>query len=303
MNRKFGIFVMIVLGMILSGCSSEGIYTLKVVGSGKLTIPSGSSLTADVIVLEGEVEIEEGAVLEGSLYQLLGKAVIDGRLKGDLTQWSGDLRMGPEAVITGNLSLSGETFQQAEGAVIEGEVLRSEVEVAPREWFTGTLPQQLLWSGVQVLLISGAAWLAGGVFPVGVARVRSALQEHSLVSLSMGILVGLVGITLLVQMAFTILLIPVTFLGLFLLGAAVVFGWIALGEILGEKAAALINRRWSAQQERIFGTALLQVLLMLLNLVPLLGGPLALGVSVVSLGAVFLTRFGSRQFVPAQQLS
>jgi hypothetical protein len=47
------------------------------------------------------------------------------------------------------------------------------------------------------------------------------------------LLVGVIGISLLVMMAYTILLIPVSLLGLLGLGLAIVFGWIGLGSMVG----------------------------------------------------------------------
>lgn len=86
---------------------------------------------------------------------------------------------------------------------------------------------------INALLLGLAAAFLMRFFPRDVARVGEAAARHTLVSGSIGLLVGVIGISLLVMMAYTILLIPVSLLGLLGLGLAIVFGWIGLGSMVG----------------------------------------------------------------------
>ncbi len=298
--RKSSWLILVLLVLILGpGCSADGVYTLKIIDQGSLTVSSRELLTADVLLLDGVLVIEEGGTLTGSIYQLLGEIQLDGTLAGDLTQWSGNLLLGPDSLITGNYSRSGGGLERKEGSKVSGEFIEPEIRLSPGEWLRQNLKQQLVWSAVQILLLGGAALGLSRWFPRGIDRVRDAVQNQIWVCLAMGSLVGIVGITLLVQMAFTIILIPVTFLGLLVMAVGIAAGWIGFGGWLGAQLSSWLGFRWSRSIENTTGTILLLLILTLLNQVPLFGGLLLAVISLISLGAVFLTRFGIRKFQPA----
>lgn len=298
--RKSSWLILVLLVLILGpGCSADGVYTLKIIDQGSLTVSSRELLTADVLLLDGVLVIEEGGTLTGSIYQLLGEIQLDGTLAGDLTQWSGNLLLGPDSLITGNYSRSGGGLERKPGSKIDGEFIEPEIRLSPREWLRRNLKQQLVWSMVQILLLGGAALGLSRWFPRGIDRVRDAVQNQIWVCLAMGSLVGIVGITLLVQMAFTIILIPVTFLGLLVMAVGIAAGWIGFGGWLGAQLSSWLGFRWSRSKENTTGTILLLLILTLLNQIPLFGGLLLAVISLISLGAVFLTRFGIRKFRPA----
>jgi hypothetical protein len=115
----------------------------------------------------------------------------------------------------------------------------------------------------------------------------------------MGLLVGLVGFSLLVTMAYTILLIPVTLFGLFLLGVTMLYGWIGLGVSVSRPGVRVMKRPLKAAVAAFLGTLIFMVGLQFLSSIPLIGGLLGIAIASVGLGAVSLTRFGLRSFVPA----
>lgn len=114
-----------------------------------------------------------------------------------------------------------------------------------------------------------------------------------MITLTVGALVAVTAISVLVFMAFTLVLLPVTFLGLAIGVALVSCGVIGVGGLVGRllpvKRAAL-------------GTAVgvggVVVGLRVLQLVPVVGDLLALGVLLAGLGAVLVTYLGLRPFTP-----
>jgi hypothetical protein len=102
------------------------------------------------------------------------------------------------------------------------------------------------------------------------------------------------------MMAFTILLIPVTVLGLIVGGALIAYGLIACGFILGR-----ILTRWrpdlSPSLAAFSGTFLFMASMEIVTIVPVVGGLLPLLLAVAGLGAVLLTRLGRQRFVPATE--
>jgi len=114
----------------------------------------------------------------------------------------------------------------------------------------------------------------------------------------MGALAGLIGLVLLVAMAFTVVLIPAALIGFVLFGVATVFGWLAFGRLVGRA----LHRRGvgphGVRAQAVVGAVVFVVALHAVAAVPWIGAPLSLLASVMALGAVVLTGFGSRRFVP-----
>lgn len=99
-------------------------------------------------------------------------------------------------------------------------------------------------------------------------------------------------------MIFTLFLIPVAGIVLLGLGAATVYGLLAVGRALGVRAARRLGRTWSTPVAAALGTAVLVAALQLIGLVPFAGAAVTGIVVVVAVGAGFLTGFGLRPYTP-----
>ncbi|MDF1523579.1 MAG: hypothetical protein P1P87_12300, partial [Trueperaceae bacterium] len=130
-------------------------------------------------------------------------------------------------------------------------------------------------------------------------RTAEALARHPVVAASMGALSALVGSVLLVAMVATVVLIPVALVGGVGFAVAIAFGWLAWGTLIGR---ALARRGWVPEGAVAvaLGTTAYAAAQALVGAVPWLGGAVALLASVAALGAVVLTGFGVRRFVPDQ---
>jgi hypothetical protein len=93
----------------------------------------------------------------------------------------------------------------------------------------------------------------------------------------------------------------VALLGVVLIGVAIVYGWIAGGITLGDWVVRYMGLKVSPSVGRFGGTFILMLGVNALSVIPMIGGLIGILVAVVGLGAVFLTRFGLRQFIPATQ--
>jgi hypothetical protein len=116
---------------------------------------------------------------------------------------------------------------------------------------------------------------------------------------AMGLLSGVVGLVLLVFMAFTIILIPVTLLGLLVLFTAVAYGWIGFGLITWRILKRLLKWELRLPAGAFLGTLLFSIFIYLARFIPLVGDWPGLLAITIGLGAVLLTRFGLQTFVPA----
>jgi hypothetical protein len=145
-----------------------------------------------------------------------------------------------------------------------------------------------------VLLLAGLGYLVAQRRPHALANVSAAVRSHPIVTLTVGILVTLTVIAILVFMAFTLVLIPVSVVGL-LVGVAVLgYGLIAVGHLVGARLP--IHRPARATS---VGVILALIGFRLAGSVPLVGDLVVGGVLLAGVGAVLVTYFGVSQFRPA----
>ncbi len=100
-------------------------------------------------------------------------------------------------------------------------------------------------------------------------------------------------------MIFTVLLIPVSFLGLFLLFVSIGLGWIGFGLTAGLWLTRRFNLGWSTSLTAAAGTLVFMLVINLFGLIPGISDLLTFVTALIGVGAVFLTRFGAREFIPA----
>jgi len=289
------------LSLLLTACGADGLYQVTLITDGEHQLTG--VYPGDLLILGGRATLLPDAALQGSLHLVSGQLDLQGQVFGDVTLLGGDLTLSPSARLGGNLNLGGGTLHPSPGSVIEGRIHTGSGIPLP------DLPKRdpsppgvtLLRSLINALLLGLAAALLTRYYPHGIARVGEAASRHTLVSASIGLLVGVVGISLLVTMAYTILLIPVSLLGLFVLGLAVVFGWIGLGTTAGRLIGRTLNRPLSPAISAFVGTLVFVLVLELLASIPLVGGLLGIIVAAISLGAVSLTRFGFQTFIPVTE--
>jgi hypothetical protein len=149
----------------------------------------------------------------------------------------------------------------------------------------------------RAFLVSALAVLVAMFLPRQTAQVGRALVAQPLISGGLGLITALVAPFVLLGLAITILLIPVSFLGFLLLALMVVFGWIALGLEVGQRMAqSLFKTEWTLPVAAGLGTLVLTLVVDGIGQIPCVGWTIPALVGMVSLGAVLLTRFGTQPY-------
>lgn len=291
--------LVLLFSLFLTACSADGLYSLTLITEGQHELTQ--NIQGDLVILGGEVTLPEDASVNGNVHLLLGALTVNGEINGDVSFINGNLSLGDSAILRGDLNLGGGSFHRSPDSVIEGKVNTGagvSIPSVPKRkshvdwsfWFRAILNG--LFSG----LVASALVQ---YFPAGTGRISEAITRHTLASGAMGILAGIVGVSLLVTMAYTILLIPVSVLMLFLLGAGVFLGWVGLGSELGGFLVKMARRPIKPSKAAFIGMFVLMPAFQLLTSIPLLGGTFGIALVSAGLGAVSLTRFGLRRFIPA----
>lgn len=303
-GKFYSPYLLLILSLFLSACAADGptgAVSGTLVWDGQHVYGEGERIQGQLLVLSGDVRVAEGARIDGSVYVVAGEVQIGGEVGGDVAIIGGGLILEPSAVIEGDLSLGGGDVQQSPQATVQGEVLGgADVTVSLDTLFPQpNARDRLLRLLPQALITAALAYLVARFLGRPLHNARRAAVQHPIVSGAMGLLVAIVGPSLLVLMAFTVILIPVTVLAVLLTGAVVLYAWIALGAALGHWLRRRFDRQWSTPLATAIGAFVFMVVTDLLVFIPFVGGWIGILATVVGVGAVFLTRLGLRPFEPS----
>ncbi|MDZ7689432.1 MAG: polymer-forming cytoskeletal protein [Halobacteriales archaeon] len=276
---------LLIVALLMISAGGAEVQTAEVVmrGDHDMTEHRGA-----LIVGDATVTVPADAEIPGPVYVIGGELRVRGTVTGDVTQLSGSLVAEDGAAIEGQLQHIGGREEIADGAVV-GE--RATVEFAPAE--SGHVAKYAPVVLTTLALALSGAWLSRRR-PKLLENVGTAAREHSLVSLTVGGLLSVTFLSVFVFMAFTLVLIPVSLLGLFVSALTVAYGVVSLGYLVGQRLDMSRTGLSTA-----VGVVAVVALLQVLGVVPVVGDIVAVAVLVTGLGAVVLTYFGLQRFEPA----
>lgn len=308
----------------------------KVIFGDNYTLASGETLNGNLTVLGGNVTLESGSTVTGDVAVIGGNVSAAGAIEGDLAVIGGNVTLESSAVVTGDVNTMGGNLNQVPGAEVQGEVIKGfqfngadgiripgisglpflRPGAPPEINFTPSLPNNAPGNwllGYFLRGLSAIAWaalmavlgvLVAVLLPQQGGRVTTTVRESSLVSFGTGCLTSVLGVPILLLLAITICLLPLALILSLLLLAAALFGWVAVGWVLGQKAMQALRTQSSTPiLEVVVGVVLLTLLWQMPGVIPCLGWFVSFGVGIVAgsigLGAVLLTRFGTRSYPSA----
>ena len=271
--------------------------------AGALVTFAGSASVGGDAEIAGR-EAEMAGVIGGDLEARVRELTITGQIAGDAEIKAETLRIGPDAVIGGALSVRGPNEPEiAEGASIAGGVdyefadfeserfgefdgVNIDFDVGPPSWaFGGAFAVSAFVLGALAALIA----------PRSVGGIASTFRRRPWVSGLLGLVVlafsPIIILTLFVLLAITIVGLP---LGLILLLAfpvllflAYAFGGIAVGDIIFNRSGGRLGLGW-----RILSLFIVLAAIGALSIVPVIGWVLGPVVLCIGLGAWTIAIFG-----------
>ncbi len=277
------------------------------------TLADGDTLDGNLWVFGGNATLEKGSTVRGSVMVFGGNLVADGTITGDINTTGGSVMLGETAVVEGDVNMTGGSLSQDNGSKVNGNVnenfrgpFRFNIPGGIRiPWIGVRMPwvdvQYPFWNVMnyffRAFLVSALAVLVAMFLPRQTVQVSRAVVTQPMISGGMGLITAIVAPLVLLGLAITILLIPVSFLGFILLGLMVVFGWIALGLEVGQRMAqSLFKAEWTLPVAAGLGTLVLTLVVDGIGQIPCVGWTVPALVGVLGLGAVLLTRFGMQPY-------
>jgi hypothetical protein len=281
--------VLLLVALLLLVSAPGGVDAAEVTFDGA---HDAATVDGALVVAGGTVSVDSGTTTAGPVYLVGGDFVVNGTVSGDVVQFAGNLTLADSAVVSGRLRHVGGRESVAPGSQVTA---RSDVvsSVSGRQSPVGDAAAFL----GQTLLLAASAYVLARRRPALLSNVADSIANHSLVSVVVGTLASLTALSLFVFMAFTLVLLPVSLLGLLVGGGVVLYGVVALGYLAGSALDWDSERRGLTAALGVVGV---QVALGLLNEVPFVGGLAALLVLATAVGAVLVTYFGLREFEPVE---
>lgn len=299
MKKLIRIALLLFLLLLLTSCVSIPVVEDGLVVGQSYQLESGDTLENDLTVIGGNVSLEEGSTVEGDVAVMGGTAIIDGTVNGEVTVLGGYVYLDDHAVIEGSVNSLGGTIERSSQAVIEGND-GIQTNRRPRITTMRTPNMQISFDPItgplmaifQALALAALAVLANLTIPTYMERTGRAAVSQPYGTGGVGCLTILV----LVVMTITIILIPFSLVGFVVASIAALFGWLALGLVLGRYIAVWLKQSWTDPVSAGVGTMSLSLLASLLNVIPCIGWFFYVAAGLVALGAVVLTRFGTQEY-------
>jgi len=288
---------------------------------GDLVVFGGSAnidgtVDGDIGMIGGNIDMGETAVVNGDIGLVGGHSnIADGATFGghieNLNRWDYDYDLGGHIE---NLNRWDYDYDQSfdsnnddEGPDLPPIPRTNEFDdFSPFRWI-GRAIGDIFWNAALVIILGLIAWLVAAFMPEQMFTVRQTVTEATPASFGFGLLTSLI-IAVSFLLVITICLAFVPFLAALVAGVASLFGWIVIGQIIGER---LLSTNGRPQPTFAFSTVIGVAILTLVTNMPvigeipcigfllgLIGGLVGLLVSLTGLGAVMLTRFGTRPYPP-----
>lgn len=284
-----------------------------VVFGGDASVAEDARVTGSVVVFGGDASLAEGSKVGDSMVMFGGRASVAGEIGEDLIVFGGGSDLESTAEVGGEVVSFGGRVTREEGSRV-GEDVTDELS------FTGPWPRIVVGDRGSWIINSVLAGAAGTVINASVlavlallvvlflpdqtSRVAGAVSGATVPAGGMGLLTGVAAPVLILLTAITICLIPFSLLAAVVLVAALLMGWIAIGSLVGERLAAAFNwQSLSPAATAALGTFLFTLALRALSFVTCIGWLVWLLAWLPGLGAVVLTRFGTRTYLPPASLS
>lgn len=323
--------LLMVVGL-LAGCGQTIANGDVIKWDGDYTVEEGETVKGDLTLFDGDATVEDGGTIEGTIIVWNGNAEIEGTVEEDLIVSGGDIYLGDDAWVQGdvvcswNCSIEQDGAARIDGKIVEGVVL-PQVPSVPEIKAPPPMNVQVMKPGavfgplfnfirniVSAFVVAALAVLVALLLPQPVTRVGQAMTKAVVPSFGYGLLTAVAVGAAIIALALTICLSPIAILAGLVLLAASLYGWICFGTVIGERllkafSAQTVEPVWAAG----LGTLVVSLVVAMIDaavsvgqmidasygclccLMPLVW-PTVFILGCAGLGAVVLTRFGSQSY-------
>ncbi|MDR3574093.1 MAG: polymer-forming cytoskeletal protein [Anaerolineaceae bacterium] len=314
---RFPITILILLFFILGFPASAFAQTPtnpndQVVLGGTFRLTATQTLNGDLLIIGGTATLDPGSVVNGDVSLTGGTLDARGTISGNINAMGGVITVGDTAVVHGDINSLGAAFNRSAKAQIDGKVNTEasgnllfniprtlafpRLAAAPALSLDFSPIWKMFWAIFQALAIAALAVLVTMFIANPTQRVAESIVTEPAAASGIGCLTLIVAPALIALLAITLILIPVSLVGILVLAIAILFGWIAVGLEVGNRLAGLFKAQWAIPVAAGLGTLVITLVANILNIVPCIGWVIPALVAMLGLGGVLVSQFGTRTY-------
>ena len=259
---------------------------------GTVVVDTNTVLCSAITSFGGTVAIN-GTVI-GDVVSFGGAVVVAGTVNGTIDVYGGNVVLRTGARLYGEINLYDGRWTRGQGVELAGNV---NDHTQRYNWlFPGA-------GGFSFPLIPLITWVALGLFltsllPEHVMIVRTTVMSKARRCFLLGLLSIVLAPPFIVVLITLIVSIPVAIIVALGIIAGWALGTVAAGWIVGEY---VLRKLVPEKSSRPLQVAMGMTILVLLGAIPFIGWIVSIGVGLLGVGAVFLSRFGTRLYVQPRQ--
>ena len=292
----------------------------KVVFGGTYVLPRGEVLNGNLTVIGGQAIVQREARVTGNAKVVGGKLIVQGAVEGDVSLTGGEAfingKIGGDLRVLGGEARLGKHAEVAGTIHSVGGVVRREEPTGPRvgpgsnglpPWDEAPGPNApwnhpvntplhllgvVIWRGflafLRAVALAVVAALLMLVLESPTRAIVQQMEESALIASGVGLMsMALMPVVLLV-LVITLVLIPLAVVLGMAWGVAILWGWLAVGLLLGERGAKALKLSWPPMVSAAAGTFVLTLMADSLRLIPCIGWIPGFLVASLGLGAALL---------------
>ena len=297
----------------------------QIVLGGNYVLDEDETLYGDLVIIGGNASLKAGSILHGNILIAGGTINASGTINGNILSFGGVVNIKSNAEIRGDLVRFGGVYNVDKGAEIEGNMVSNEGITVDflEDWsdwkefdYENQIeeynPIQQAFSTQRIALEKIGEFLLNATKALGLAvltviaslfllkpmeRSSETLYQHPALSFGIGLLTLIAFPILMVLLLFTIILIPVSILGLIGFALVILFGWFTLSLLLGRRLAEVFKTRWTDPLNAGVGSLALSLVAAIASIIPCIGWLLPALFISAGLGAAVMSRFGTRVYI------
>lgn len=269
----------------------------------EIHIASGEEVNEDLVAIGGHITVDGTA--RRTVAAIGGSLELNGTAEGDVVGVGADVKLGPHAIVRGDLVCVGPKPQRAEGSRVLGEFVYIKTSEELGDWLIKAVsfdPLKQSWTplvvGIRIIMLFTWFLIAAAVvlaFPVQIRHTASEIPAHfgrfALVGflwfMALIVMVALLALLCLVLVGIPLLLLLSVFAVLIK-----VFGNVSIYYFCGTRILGAL--RWGANSD-VLAVLVGLSLLGLVQFLPVIGWLIWTILGIIGMGATLATKFGTGQ--------
>lgn len=256
-------------------------------------LPAGGAIARNRVRIGGDVVVEKGMTVKDAV-AVGGNVTVNGVVNKSAVAVGGSVFLGPDAVVHKDVVCIGGVIEKQKGARIGGDIVEMSIPglkvILPYLYEEPSGGWLVVFEIITFAGLLALALLVVALVPGPVGLISDNVRQNLLKVTLCGILGLLVIIPLAIFLMITVIGIPLVALEVLLVGGAMLVGYIAMAQFVGDRLAAVIKR---PGLNILWVTVLGLVLLWAIGWVPFLGPAVKYAAILLGFGAVLVTVFSS----------